>query len=72
MIEKLLIGTYTHKSSEGIYELELDTAAKKLQNLTLVGRSGNPTYLVQSKANKVYAIDAESADGKKNWRFEGL
>lgn len=65
MIEKLLVGTYTHKNSEGLYELELDTDAKKLQNLTLVGRSGNPTYLVQSKANKVYAIDAESADGKK-------
>jgi 6-phosphogluconolactonase len=65
MIETFLIGTYTHKSSEGVYELQLDTEKKQLQNLELVGRAGNPTYVAESKAHKVYAIDAESEDGKK-------
>ncbi|MTV82041.1 lactonase family protein [Secundilactobacillus folii] len=65
MIETFLIGTYTHKSSEGVYELQLDTDKKQLQNLELVGRAGNPTYVTESKAHKVYAIDAESEDGKK-------
>lgn len=65
MIETFLIGTYTKKSSEGVYQLELDTTAKQLQHLELVGKSGNPTYVAESKAHKVYAIDAESEDGKK-------
>lgn len=65
MTETFLIGTYTHKSSEGVYELELDTDKQQLQNLTLVGRSGNPTYVAESRDHKVYAIDAESDDGKK-------
>ncbi|MCH5462367.1 lactonase family protein [Lactobacillus sp. LC28-10] len=65
MIETFLIGTYTHKSSEGVYELQLDTEKQQLQNLELVGRAGNPTYVAESKAHRVYAIDAESEDGKK-------
>lgn len=65
MIETFLIGTYTHKSSEGIYQLKLDTTAKKLFDLSLIGSAGNPTYVAESKAQKVYAVDAESEDGKK-------
>lgn len=65
MIETFLIGTYTRKSSEGIYQIKLDTDAKQLFDCTIVGQAGNPTYLVESKAKKVYAIDAESDDGQK-------
>ena len=57
MIEKFLLGTYTLKSSYGIYELELNDNQKRLQNLRYVASSGNPTYLALSKKNRIYAID---------------
>lgn len=65
MIEKILVGTYTKKHSEGIYELSLDTEKRELSEVTLVGKAGNPTYLAKSKVNRVYAIDAESDNGEK-------
>lgn len=57
VIEKYLIGTYTHNTSKGIYQLELDTTANRLQNLTLVAQAGNPTYLAESQAHRIYAVD---------------
>ncbi|KOY72726.1 hypothetical protein FD43_GL000876 [Apilactobacillus kunkeei DSM 12361 = ATCC 700308] len=57
MTEKFLIGTYTRDTSEGIYEIELDENKKQLQNLQLVAKAGNPTYVAVSKANRLYAID---------------
>ncbi|MCK8606745.1 lactonase family protein [Apilactobacillus ozensis] len=61
MTEKFLIGTYTKKSSEGIYELSLD--ADKLSDLKLVAKVGNPTYVTQSNDNRIYAVDKD-ASGK--------
>lgn len=63
MTEKFLIGTYTKKDSQGIYELELDTENQKMQNLQLVAKAGNPTYVTLSKANRIYSVD-KGADGK--------
>ena len=57
MIEKYLIGTYTKKTSQGVYSVELDTTNKKLQNRQLVATAGNPTYVAESAAKKVYVID---------------
>ncbi|KRM93255.1 carboxy-cis,cis-muconate cyclase [Lentilactobacillus senioris DSM 24302 = JCM 17472] len=57
MIEKFLIGTYTHSISKGIYQLELDTQAKQLQNLQLVAEATNPTYLAESDAHRIYSVD---------------
>lgn len=63
MTEKFLVGTYTRDASEGIYEIELDKDQKQLQNLQLVAKAGNPTYVAVSKANRLYAVD-KGADGK--------
>ena len=67
MIEKFLIGTYTLKTSYGIYELELNDNRKRLQNLRFVAASGNPTYLALSKKNRIYAIDKV---WRHNWAEE--
>ena len=34
MIEKMLLGTYTRRESEGVYSLALDTEKKELTGLT--------------------------------------
>lgn len=49
MIETILLGTYTKQTSEGIYQVELDTTQKQLQNLQLVAKVENPTYLTVSQ-----------------------
>lgn len=64
MAKKILVGTYTKKQSEGVYELTLDTEKQTLADLTLVAKAGNPTYLALSKAGRGYAIDAESDNGE--------
>ncbi|GLB46544.1 6-phosphogluconolactonase [Philodulcilactobacillus myokoensis] len=66
MSEKFLIGTYTHSKSEGIYELELNSESKKLENLKLVAKAGNPTYVALSKKNRIYSVDKVfNAGGQK-------
>ena len=64
MIEKFLVGTYTKHQSQGIYQIELDTDKKELQNAELVAKAGSPTYVAESKAHKVYAIDKELKNDK--------
>ncbi|MBM7617677.1 6-phosphogluconolactonase [Weissella uvarum] len=64
MIETLLLGTYTKKNSEGIYRAELDTEKKQLQNLQLVAKESNPTYLTKSSDGTLYAVyDQERMGG---------
>ena len=62
-VYKILFGTYTKRVSKGIYEAELDTEKKLLQNSTFVGGLTNPTYLAISKANKVYAVENRDGQG---------
>lgn len=57
MIETILLGTYTKQTSEGIYQVELDSTKKRLQNLQLVAQVANPTYLAVSQQNVLYAVD---------------
>lgn len=63
MQEKILFGTYTKKTSKGIYEAILDTDKKALIEPTLVAEIGNPTYLTTSKANKLYSVDKHGSEG---------
>ncbi|MHA8110194.1 lactonase family protein [Lactobacillaceae bacterium Melli_B4] len=63
MIEKFLIGTYTKRASKGVYEVELDTDKKQLQNLQLVAEATNPTYVTLSKKNIIYAV-AKQVNGE--------
>ena len=61
---KLLLGTYTRKTSEGIYRIELNTDTKKLENLSLIAKIGNPTYLATNKdASIIYTIISEDDQG---------
>lgn len=53
----ILIGTYTRKSSEGIYRLEFDPNNETFNNLSLVVEAENPTYLEYHKPTKtLYAV----------------
>jgi len=49
------IGTYTNGASEGIYRLCLDTDKGNIEDLSLVARFGNPTYLCIHN-NKLYTV----------------
>lgn len=49
------IGTYTNGDSEGIYRLSLDLTNGNVNDISLVARFGNPTYLCINK-NKLYTV----------------
>ena len=49
------IGTYTNGASEGIYRLCLDTDKGNIEDLSVVARFGNPTYLCIHN-NKLYTV----------------
>lgn len=63
MLKSFLIGTYTKKTSKGIYEISLDTEKQELTNLKLLAEAGNPTYLGISNANNVYTVDKQGDQG---------
>jgi 6-phosphogluconolactonase len=63
MIESILLGTYTKQTSQGIYQVDLDTEAKTLTNLQLVTKVENPTYLALSKKDVLYAVDRFDGQG---------
>lgn len=63
-IMKLLIGTYTNKTSEGIYTLDFNVNDGTLSNKVLVAQSESPSFLAKSKdGNYVYAVN-ENNDGE--------
>lgn len=55
MQETVYFGTYTKKSSQGIYQAYLDTEKKTLTTPKIVLKTGNPTYLQVTK-DKILAI----------------
>lgn len=61
MIKKIILGTYTRRKSEGIYQIELDTDKGTLENLTLVAKENSPTYVAKSQAGNLYSVT--SVDG---------
>lgn len=63
MVLPILLGTYTQKSSKGIYQVELDTEKKRLQNLKLIVAGTNPTYLVKSSQGYLYAVYEDEHTG---------
>lgn len=56
MIEKIILGTYTRRVSEGIYTIDLDTEKKELSGLTLATKEVSPTYLAKSKTGNLYTV----------------
>lgn len=56
MKQTLLLGTYTRRKSQGIYQIDLDTDSKTLENLQLVVPEKSPTYLTKSAAGRLYSV----------------
>ena len=63
MLEKLLLGTYTRRVSEGLYTVTLDTEKGTLEDLTLVTKEDSPTYVTKSQAGNVYTITSIEEKG---------
>lgn len=63
MIQKILLGTYTRRVSEGIYQIELDTTTETLNNLQLITKETSPTYLAKSKENYLYSVTSHEGEG---------
>ncbi len=58
---ELLIGTYTNKTSKGIYKLAFNPSNGKLENKGLVVEASSPSYLVRSKDKQfVYAVNEKN------------
>lgn len=61
---KILLGTYTRRVSEGIYEITLDEERQELNNLELVVKTQNPTYLdFDKESNTLFSIYQENDKG---------
>lgn len=59
---KLLIGTYTKKDSEGIYEAVLE--GNKISEVRLVAKANNPTYLDYDKdSDTLFSVVSEEGKG---------
>ncbi|UQS83282.1 lactonase family protein [Bombilactobacillus thymidiniphilus] len=56
MQENLLIGGYTRKTSQGIYQLSLNTQTGKLSSAKLAVKLQGPTYFTVSAKNILYTI----------------
>lgn len=61
MKEKIILGTYTRRVSEGIYTIELDTEKAEVSGLKLAVKENSPTYLAKSEAGNLYNVT--SLDG---------
>lgn len=72
MQEKILFGTYTKKTSQGIYQGTLDTTAKTLTNDGLLAKTNNPTYLARSAKQRLYSVDkVDDQGGVAAWQLDG-
>lgn len=62
MYREILLGTYTRRESEGIYQILLDTDKEELRDLTLLTKENSPTYLTRSQKGDLYTVT--TVDGK--------
>lgn len=60
---KIYFGTYTKRSSEGIYVADFDAQTGQLSNLELLAKENNPTYLAFAKDGSLYTVGATEAGG---------
>lgn len=63
MQEKIFLGTYTKKKSQGIYTVELDTDKKELTNLTLFTEESGPTFVALSEKGNLYNVTSVDGNG---------
>ncbi|MGI9532921.1 lactonase family protein, partial [Lutimonas sp.] len=61
---KLLVGTYTSNSSEGVYSVELNEVTGELTNVRLVANSENPSFIsIDDDERHVYVVN-ENLEGE--------
>lgn len=63
MEQQLLLGSYTKKKSDGIYQIQFNPETKKIKDLKLIISEDNPTYLAKSLNNIIYTVTKEGDDG---------
>lgn len=63
MIQKVYFGTYTRRTSEGIYQADFDTETGSLSNLQLLVAEPSPTYLSFDKEKRLYSVGAKDGMG---------
>lgn len=64
MSEDFIIGTYTNKTSKGIYRVTLDEDQGKLTNVRLTIHLLKPSFVQVGSDHRIYTIK-KAADGKK-------
>ncbi|MDR1605667.1 MAG: lactonase family protein [Streptococcaceae bacterium] len=63
MTETLYFGSYTKRTSQGIYRAELELTTGFLHDLQLVAQEPNPTYLAFDQAGHLYSVGADNGAG---------
>jgi 6-phosphogluconolactonase len=66
----MFIGTYTKKSSKGIYAGRIDPQGK-VGALALASESSNPSFLALGASNRLYAVNEGSHGTVSAFSFEG-
>ena len=56
MKEIVYFGTYTRRTSQGIYKADFDTETGKLSNLELFAAEPSPTYLAFDQDQSLYTV----------------
>lgn len=62
MKHTFILGSYTRKTSEGIYTIDVNKDSATLENLTPFIKEGNPTYLTRYE-NQLYTVTASGDQG---------
>ncbi len=63
MKETVYFGTYTRRTSQGIYKADFDTETGQLSNLKLFVNEPSPTYLAFDDANHLYTVGSKEGQG---------
>ena len=63
MKETVYFGTYTRRTSQGIYKADFDTETGQLSHLKLFANEPSPTYLALDDANHLYTVGSKDGQG---------
>lgn len=63
MLESIILGSYTRRKSQGIYQISLDTTTQELTKAKLVAKEISPTYLTRSQSGNLYTVSTVDGQG---------
>ena len=63
MKETVYFGTYTRRTSQGIYKADFDTETAQLSNLELFATEPSPTYLAFDQYQHLYTVGSQDDKG---------